>query len=673
MAHTSGDTDICLGWLADEVVMARSLCSQESGLLPVMMSYARSILALEIWLLATAAPAWAQQPSRQLAPPERPVHMVRRMVNPVELQPPGSLPQPPAAHLNYYGGPVISNLQVVVIFWGPDVYAPVTEGIAGFFQNITASAYFDLLSEYDTNVTAIDGSAGTNQSIGRGTYGGSFTITPSVCNVTPCAVTDDQVQTELLSQLNAGQLPMPELDGQGNVNTMYMIYFPPGVTIQLEKDSSCVQFCAYHGTTTSEFNSKNLAYGVMPDFSPPAGCREGCGSGTDFENITAVSSHEIAETVTDVDAGLTSLNAPPLAWYDPVFGTGEIGDICNHEDSKISTPGGTFSVQLLWSNQMSACLTIGAHPAFQLTAPSSADPGASVNFSVVVENPSGSSTDTSFAGTVHFTSSDTRAILPADSTFAPGDQGIQGFNATLGTSGSQTIIATDTINSAITGAATVTVSGTILTYAPTALSYGTQAVGTTSSMNKVTLTNQTGGTIAIASIAITGADAGDFANMTTTCGSTLALNNSCSVSMPFTPGGLGIRYATLAITDGAGNSQQQIALSGTGVVQVSLVPAAPTFATTVVGKKSPTKVIKVTNNLRTTLTFSTTPFSLTGSDPGDFSVSATTCRLTLAAHAHCTVSVAFSPAARGLRSAVLNVSDNANPGLQMADLSGTGK
>ena len=148
-----------------------------------------------------------------------------------------------------------------------------------------------------------------------------------------------------------------------------MIYFPPGVTIRLGTDTSCVQFCAYHGTTNSTFNSKNLAYGVMPDFGASAGCSGGCGAGSEFQNITSVSSHEMAETVTDVDVGIATGFAPPLAWYDPNSsdkdGGGEIGDICNGQQSAVTTPGGTYTVQQLWSNQANACVSIGSHPSFQ--------------------------------------------------------------------------------------------------------------------------------------------------------------------------------------------------------------------------------------------------------------------------------------------------------------------
>ncbi len=61
-------------------------------------------------------------------------------------------------------------------------------------------------------------------------------------------------------------------------------------------------------------------------------------------------------------------------------------------------------------------------------------------------------TATGYTGTVHFTSSDPQAVLPADYTFMPGDAGVYLFTTiVLKTSGAQTITATDTVTPSITG------------------------------------------------------------------------------------------------------------------------------------------------------------------------------------------------------------------------------
>jgi hypothetical protein len=69
-------------------------------------------------------------------------------------------------------------------------------------------------------------------------------------------------------------------------------------------------------------------------------------------------------------------------------------------------------------------------------------------------------TVTGYAGTVHFTSS-AAAVLPANSTLTNGSAS---FQATLNTTGSQTLTATDTVNNGVTGTSPlITVRGLIVT------------------------------------------------------------------------------------------------------------------------------------------------------------------------------------------------------------------
>jgi hypothetical protein len=58
---------------------------------------------------------------------------------------------------------------------------------------------------------------------------------------------------------------------------------------------------------------------------------------------------------------------------------------------------------------------------------------------------------TGYTGTVHFTSSDGQAVLPADYTFTASDAGVHTFSATLKTAGTQSITAIDTTNASLTG------------------------------------------------------------------------------------------------------------------------------------------------------------------------------------------------------------------------------
>lgn len=82
-----------------------------------------------------------------------------------------------------------------------------------------------------------------------------------------------------------------------------------------------------------------------------------------------------------------------------------------------------------------------------VTAPATATSGLAFSFSVVAKDAS-NNTATGYTGTVHFTSTDGAASLPANSAL-PG--GIGTFSATLNTIGSQTITGTDTVTGTING------------------------------------------------------------------------------------------------------------------------------------------------------------------------------------------------------------------------------
>jgi hypothetical protein len=89
---------------------------------------------------------------------------------------------------------------------------------------------------------------------------------------------------------------------------------------------------------------------------------------------------------------------------------------------------------------------------FGVSAPGSATAGSGFSFTVTAQDVS-NNTVTGYAGTVHFSSSDSQAVLPANATLT---NGVGTFSATLRTAGNHTLTATDTVSSSVTGT-----SGTI--------------------------------------------------------------------------------------------------------------------------------------------------------------------------------------------------------------------
>ena len=83
--------------------------------------------------------------------------------------------------------------------------------------------------------------------------------------------------------------------------------------------------------------------------------------------------------------------------------------------------------------------------------PASVPQGTAEPFTVTAVDEYGN-TVTTYGGTVHFTSSDTAAHVPANYTFTTADKGAHSFQVTLETVGSsRSVIATDIANSAVTG------------------------------------------------------------------------------------------------------------------------------------------------------------------------------------------------------------------------------
>jgi len=249
-------------------------------------------------------------------------------------------PSPAASGgLLYYGGPVIAHAKVYAVFWGDGVDPETKANIGPFFANMLDSTYLDWLSEYDTNGTAVDGRAGTHQHIGRGSFAGTRTIQPANAST---SLTDADVQKELDGQIAAGKLPPADDD------SLYMIYFPRGISISIEGQRSCSSFCAYHEGFKSPRNGQGTYYGVMPV------CGFGCGfGGSTFDSLSIVSSHECMEAITDPFPTPGDKPAYPQAWNDA--GGQEIGDLCAQGSSTVTGHGLTNAVQWEWDNSINGC------------------------------------------------------------------------------------------------------------------------------------------------------------------------------------------------------------------------------------------------------------------------------------------------------------------------------
>ncbi len=242
--------------------------------------------------------------------------------------------------LLYHGGPVISQIKAYAVMWGPQVDSATKSGIGAMITAIVNSSYWDMLQQYQTNIKSVDGRAGTGQQITRGSFAGVLSIHPANTKTT---IDDTEIGAELEHQIDLGALPKPDQ------NTVYLTYFPPGMTITLQGSKSCAVFCGYHHNYTS--NSYGiLYYSVQPDLG--GSCAFGCGFGTSkFENVTAVTSHEITEAATDPAVS----NTPGQTAWNTADGK-EIGDLCSSTEVRLNMKdGSSFLLQSAFDNRTASC------------------------------------------------------------------------------------------------------------------------------------------------------------------------------------------------------------------------------------------------------------------------------------------------------------------------------
>jgi IPT/TIG domain len=237
------------------------------------------------------------------------------------------------AGLTYNSGPMLQSPEVYAVFWGSSVAPEVVQGVPGFFATaFTDAPFMQGVNEYN---------ATTSYVIGDVTYRGEYTDADAPAG-TNSTITDFEIQKELARLLDTGALPAP------NGHNIFMIYFPPGLTIdQGGGTNSCEVFCAYHGGFTR--NNQPVYYAIMPDLTQGT-CAQVCGAGTPINNEYSASSHELIEATTDANVSFNQ-----LAWYDFVDGSdgigGEVGDICVSWDG---TSNG-YNVQSMWSNESNSC------------------------------------------------------------------------------------------------------------------------------------------------------------------------------------------------------------------------------------------------------------------------------------------------------------------------------
>jgi hypothetical protein len=226
-----------------------------------------------------------------------------------------------------------------------------------------------------------------------------------------------------------------------------------------------------------------------------------------------------------------------------------------------------------------------------------------------------------------------------------------------------TVVVTD---NAADSPQTLQLSGTginpAVTLSPGNLTFGSQQIGTSSSVQNITLANSGVGPLVLTMI--TPQPPGDFQE-SDNCLGVVAQGSSCTLNVRFTPTAGGTRSATLALTDNAQNSPQLVPLTGTGTGPgISFSTTNVVFPSQPASTTSAPQNVTLTNNGTATLTISNIQL------PPAFSQS-NTCGSSVAAGVNCILSLTFAPPTPGNYQGALAISDNVPTSPQSITLSGS--
>jgi hypothetical protein len=227
---------------------------------------------------------------------------------------------------------------------------------------------------------------------------------------------------------------------------------------------------------------------------------------------------------------------------------------------------------------------------------------------------------------------------------------------------------------------TVSLTGTgiappIASLSTHSLQFGSVEVGSSSASQTVTVTNTGQSTLTFSgssAIALTGTDPGDYTE-TNNCGTQVLAGASCTITVTFKPQDSGSRPASVTLTDNANNSPQTVSLSGSGALPTAtLSPNTASFGSITVGTTGSSQSSTLTNT-STTYTLNVTSITISGTNASDFTQT-NTCPVgkKLGANNACSITLKFTPGAKGTRTATVTESDNTAKGSHTITLTGSG-
>jgi len=268
------------------------------------------------------------------------------------------------------GGGILTAPDVVTITYDASLYANVAPGQAAtliadlqaFDDGIMSTTWWTTVTADYCGMTGCVGQAGTHVSIPTEPPGDGT----STCGTQPC-YTDSAIggtaslKTYLSGLFADGTLPAP------TAQTLYVLFMPMSVTINVDGEVSCMSIGGYHDSLT--VGALDVPYAIVPICDPEATASSNIPRLTIEQTATLAASHEIVEATTDPHGG----EAPPggssssnqyLGWYLTdvanqawtFFQGGEVADLCVDVFGLAQDrwAEGNYIYQRVWSNSNAA-------------------------------------------------------------------------------------------------------------------------------------------------------------------------------------------------------------------------------------------------------------------------------------------------------------------------------
>jgi hypothetical protein len=228
--------------------------------------------------------------------------------------------------VSFFGGNLLSQVQAQALYLGNEFTSGAAStqpaALDAFLKDVTGGPYLQALQRAGFNVgpgTAVAGAV------------------DSTALTVGSTISDAFIRSRLQADVTSGLLQAP------NANTLYVVYVEPDVAVNLGAGQGTTQqgILGYH-TAFVGANGAPIRYAVVV---APGGAAHNSvlpEATSAIDQQTAVTSHELAEAVTDPDIN-SNVNNGRLGWIDPQ--RGEIGDIEENNPSAFVRLGDGHLVQ----------------------------------------------------------------------------------------------------------------------------------------------------------------------------------------------------------------------------------------------------------------------------------------------------------------------------------------